>query len=261
MNPRLPEIVGQKEQEQYLESVGLGSIIEPSHTPEATVNQMIYETTAPPILVDQYRLHRFIVLNKRTTVLEFGCGWSSLVMAHAIEENRKKYSKDVTYLRRNNPFEVLSIDNERKYLAIAEDRTKCAGLTNITFHFSTIFMTTFNGRLSTQYKNLISFSPDFIYVDGPDQFNVTGSVNGLTTAHKYFMPMSSDILLIEHFLTPGTIIVFDGRGANARFVKENLQRNWTYTYDETFDHHVLFLDEEPLGKWNHVQLEFYGFTS
>ena len=41
------------------------------------------------------------------------------------------------------------------------------------------------------------------------------------------MPMSCDILKIEHFLKPGTIIVVDGRAANSRFIKKNLQRNWT----------------------------------
>ena len=34
------------------------------------------------------------------------------------------------------------------------------------------------------------------------------------------MPMVSDILYIENFLTPGTIIVTDGRGANAEFFKK-----------------------------------------
>ena len=44
----------------------------------------------PPELRDLYRLYQFIVLNKRTTVLEFGCGYSSVVISKALEFNRQK---------------------------------------------------------------------------------------------------------------------------------------------------------------------------
>ena len=33
------------------------------------------------------------------------------------------------------------------------------------------------------------------------------------------MPMTSDILKIEHFLKPGTIIIVDGKASNSRFFK------------------------------------------
>ena len=33
-------------------------------------------------------------------------------------------------------------------------------------------MSTFNNRICTQYKNLPLCNPDFIYLDGPDQFNI-----------------------------------------------------------------------------------------
>ena len=55
-------------------------------------------------------------------------------------------------------------------------------------------MTKFNGRVCTQYKKLPLCNPDFIYVDGPDQFKVKGHINGISTRHKDFMPMQSDLL-------------------------------------------------------------------
>ena len=45
------------------------------------------------------------------------------------------------------------------------------------------------------------------------------------------MPMSCDILKIEYFLKPGTIIVVDGRTSNLRFLINNLQRKWS-TFDD-----------------------------
>ena len=71
------------------------------------------------------------------------------------------------------------------------------------------------------------------------------------------MPMSCDILKIEHFLTPGTIIISDGRAANSRFLKCNLQRNWFYFYDELNDKNLFYLNEKPLGIYSAKQLDYY----
>jgi hypothetical protein len=68
--------------------------------------------------------------------------------------------------------------------------------------------------------------------------------------------MSADILTFEHFLLPGTLIVVDGRTANARFLKTNLQRNWVYYHSEEYDQHFFELKEAPLGIYNQRQIEF-----
>ena len=119
-------------------------------------------------------------------------------------------------------------------------------------------MGTFNDRICTFYEALPNVSPDFIYVDGPNQFNIKGDISGWSTRHQDMMPMTGDLLRIEHFLTPGTIVVFDGRTANARFFGANTQRGWTYQYDADCDQHVFVLNEESLGRFNSKQLAFYG---
>ena len=68
----------------------------------------------PPMLEDLYRLYQFIVLNKRTTILEFGSGWSSLIFNLALSENKKKYFSQIKNLRRNNPFELFILENQKK---------------------------------------------------------------------------------------------------------------------------------------------------
>ena len=80
-------------------------------------------------------------------------------------------------------------------------------------------MSSYNEKICTFYKKYPLCNPDFIYLDGPDQFNVLGKVNGVSTNHKDMMPMVGDILKMEYFYTPGTIIVSDGRSANVRFLK------------------------------------------
>ena len=83
-------------------------------------------------------------------------------------------------------------------------------------------------------------------------------INGITTAHRDMMPMSCDLLKIEYFLTPGTIIICDGRTANANFLKDNFKRNWFYKRDEYNDQNIFYLNEKPLGIHNKNQLNFYN---
>ena len=68
--------------------------------------------------------------------------------------------------------------------------------------------------------------------------------------------MSADILAIEHFLLPGTLIIADGRTANARFLRANLQRDWLYYHDSQADQNYFELSEKPLGVYNERQINF-----
>jgi len=242
----------------YFRDQGLGVISDAAEQSAPAVNQMILDVPYRPELIDLYRLHKFVTDNKRTTVIEFGVGWSTLVIAHALSLNKQKYREQVKELRRNNPFEVHSVDNEQHFIDIALERipAELSPLVHITY--AQVSMVCFQGRYATEYETLPLVNPDFIYLDGPDQFNITKDIAGFSTAHKDMMPMSCDILKFEHFLTPGTFIVVDGRAANARYLHANLQRGWAYTYDSKYDQHLFLLDEEPLGKYNRKQLEFYS---
>ena len=50
---------------------------------------MIYKEQYSPELIDLYRLYNLIFQNKRTTVLEFGCGWSSVIIVKALIDLKK----------------------------------------------------------------------------------------------------------------------------------------------------------------------------
>ena len=171
---------------------------------------------------------------------------------------------NVKLLRRNNPFELFVLENEKKYLNISKNRikkfNKYLKINNpikINYLLSDVEMTTFNDRICSQYKKLPLCNPDFIYLDGPDQFNIKGKINGFSTRHKNLMPMASDILKIEYFLVPGTIILVDGRASNTRFLKDHFKRKWIYNYDNKSDLHSFLLDEKPLGKKNLKILKLY----
>ena len=69
--------------------------------------------------------------------------------------------------------------------------------------------------------------------------------------------MICDILKIENFLIPGTIIIADGRTANSIFLKNNFTRNWIYSFDKKNDQNIFFLNDNSLGPVNDEQKKFY----
>tara|TARA_B110001452_G_scaffold149161_1_gene124180 strand:- start:14982 stop:15830 length:849 start_codon:yes stop_codon:yes gene_type:complete len=232
------------------------------------VNEIVSKNLPPypPILEDLYRLYQFIVLNKRTTILEFGSGWSSLIFSISLSKNKNLYSKEIKELRRNNPFELFVVENKKKYLSETKKKinffknklNKVNFSSKINWNYSDVYMDVIDDRYCTQYKNLPLCNPDFIYLDGPNLFSVKNKINNFTTDHKDLMPMVGDIIKFEYFLTPGTIIVTDGRSANAQFLRDSFKRNWLYAYDKNFDQHLFYLNAESLGKWNNLQLKFYS---
>jgi hypothetical protein len=205
-------------------------------------------------LDDLVRLHYLVTSRKVTTILEFGVGKSSIVFDHALKLNKQRCSSYVEInLRRSNPYQCFSVDNNEEWIKVCENT---AATNLVKYHHSQCSISTFNGRICTYFDDLPNVCPDLIYLDGPDLFSPDGNVRGVTTNHPDRLPMSADILAIEHFLLPGTLLVVDGRTANARFLKTNLQRDWSYFHHEDFDQHYFELTEKPLGIYNQRQIDF-----
>lgn len=212
------------------------------------------DVSFPPELDDLSRLHYMVRSRKVTTVMEFGVGKSTIVFDDALVRNdgdfRGVFEEN---MRRSNLFECYSVDSYEKWIEKfrSEYETRC-----VQFCHSPLEMGTFNDRVCTYYKQMPNVCPDFVYIDGPDQFSPVGDVNGISTRHADRLPMAADILAMEHFLLPGTLLVTDGRTANARFLKANLQRDWIYFHDVDADQHFFEMCEVPLGIYNERQIEF-----
>lgn len=222
-------------------------------------NELKISETYPPDLYDLYRLHQFIILNKRLTVLEFGTGWSSIILNHALKINKKNYFNLSKNLRKSNKFELHILDNEKNYLDLSKKRvSRYFKKTDMpVFYHSKCKMVLYNGQLATEYNSLPHINPDFIYLDGPDQFKIGNKLFGINTGHTDYMPMSCDIIKFENFLVPGTIIIVDGRTANSRFLINNFKRNWDYYFDDISDQNIFFLNEKNFGEISKKQINFY----
>ena len=191
-------------------------------------------------------MHQIVINYKRVTILEFGIGWSTKIFANALLHNKDKFINKVKKLRFNNPFEIHAVDNFNNYISSTKKILNHSENAVAKIKFSPVLMTKFNGRICTEYKRLPFINPDLIYLDGPSLFKIKENKWDFDCASD-FMPMSCDILKIENFLKPGTIIVIDGRTSNYRFLLQNLKRKWkieNFKYDQYF----LILDEKPLGR-------------
>ena len=224
-----------------------------------SLDQRTMKFPQPPDLNDLYRLYMFIVLNKRTTVLEFGTGYSTLVMHYALMYNKKKFGNSKPFPRCEHPYELFALDDNKYFSKISKNRLKkfSKNYSYVNFRYSKVQMTNYCGNFAVEYDKLPNVNPDFIYLDGPSQWAPNNKVNNFTTAHPDMMPMSCDIAKIENFLTPGTIIVSDGRTANSIFLKNLFKRKWKVKRDIKNDQIYFLLNEQSLGPHNSQQLNFY----
>ena len=88
-------------------------MVDLSKRKKPSVNEMKINEPLIPELNDLYNLYQYILINKRTTILEFGSGWSTLIFSLALKELRDKFSNEVKSLRRNNPFELFVLESEK----------------------------------------------------------------------------------------------------------------------------------------------------
>ena len=74
----------------FFKKEGLGFLNNFSKIKKKLLDERVNSDPHKPELQDLYNLYQLIVLNNRTTVLEYGCGWSTLVMNLALMKNKKK---------------------------------------------------------------------------------------------------------------------------------------------------------------------------
>jgi hypothetical protein len=212
----------------------------------------IFEPDCP----DLCRLHAIVRRRKVLTVLEFGSGVSTKVIAHALSLNQQQYEKDISLIRRQSPFKIYSVEAEREY---ADTTLRNSGVFKkyIEMHVSSACQTSFNGRVCGRYENLPSVCPDLIYIDGPSPYSYNNSLDAyISMAHPDITNITCDLLMMEQFLLPGTFVIFDGMTSNSRFNRQHLYRDWISVEDTEMDYTMLVLDEEPIGLHHKNQINF-----
>ncbi len=222
--------------------------------------RLIQKESYDPDINDCVNLYNTIIKTKRLCVLEFGSGWSTLVIAKALYDLKKKYFKKVRKIRKQDVFCLYAIETSQKWRRITISRIPkyIKKEIKISIVISNAIMSKHKSSICSTYKKIPNCNPDFIYVDGPHIKDVKGNINNINfSKNNDFTPMSGDLLMLENIFIPGTIIYLDGRKNNFYFLKNNFKRKWKSQVDKKNDFYTFILKDDSLGIHNDRLLRFY----
>ena len=184
------------------------------------------KTEIPPDLKDLNRLYDITSRYSFNTILEFGSGFSTVVMALALKKQwvtskKKKITKPIP--------KIFAIESSKKWAIKTMKNLKKCNLQK----FAKIILTKpkisiYNGQICHFYERLPDCVPDFIYLDGPDPKTVKGKINGLSFSKSDRPVISADFLKYEFCLKKDFFMLIDGRVQNVEFLKCNVKRKYSF---------------------------------
>jgi len=211
-----------------------------------------------PEIVDLARIYNFVKQEKPFTILEFGVGYSTIVMAQALYENYMSFDKNKQKKIRNSKmFQIYCVDSSKKWITNTSKKVPNHLKKIIKFNHSKVKTILYNGEVCHVYSKIPNINPEFIYLDGPHPLDPVGKINNISFSCKERTPISADICFLESTLLPGTNILVDGRTNNVRFLQRNLKRKYQIKWDSHGDVTFLKLTEKRLGNLNKHGFEFY----
>ena len=191
-NASLRATVGQRDRLRLRSAGALAPLREFSHArPRDAI---------PPDYSDLWFLYREVRRRRPTTVLEFGSGCSTVVLAFALHQNGNGH--------------LWSLDAEAAWAEATTVALPEAVRPLVTVVYAPVREDDRDVR-GWSYSNIPDVDPDFVYLDGP----------ALTPDRK----VAFDVLDLQSRLKPGCIVVVDGRGANVRYLEARLTREHTLT--------------------------------
>ena len=167
---------------------------------------------------DLYNLYKIVIKRKPNRVVEIGSGFSTWVIAKALEENKKKYQI--------NPI-FYSLEQDTKYKILIENFLK-KNLKIKTKNFikiikTDLMITKFKDTTVSICKNFPKDKIDFLYEDRTD--------------HEKF-PIAGDAIILEKKMSNKYCICVDGMKPTVDFYKSNLSRK--YNIEGGFFHGCTF---------------------
>ena len=186
---------------------------------------------------DLIRLWDLVCEKRPAFILEYGSGCSTLVMAAALEQNRREgkgtgrllaiegYGKwwDHTYSHLTES-ERIFVEVRVLQPQIVKRSLKLNKDGEVAWYSIKKGDDVMQGVVGLIYPELHDLAPDMIYLDGPDPESVPGYVDskGVVLPAIVF-----DFLDMEDRLPQNTTLVIDGRDSNAMVLRNNLNGNWS----------------------------------
>ena len=205
-------------------------------------------------------IHKLVRSRKPFTTLEFGVGFSTLTIAHALMQNKLEFNAlaEIPTIRNSKLFTHYVVDANKYWLNNTKSKFPEELTPYVRFNFSETYITMFGDfQVCSLYKNIPDIVAEFIYLDAPNPKDVSGNINGLSFQCPERTIISGDLLLMESTFLPRTFILIDGRTNNVRFLKNNLKRDYKYTWWKEFDRTTFELIEDKLGPHNIIGSDLY----
>jgi hypothetical protein len=158
-------------------------------------------------------LYNLIQTRKPKVILEFGVGFSTIVMAAALKDNHDRY---------NQRGHLYTIDAIQQWLNNTENKLSPELKQYVTFHYSPLKIYNLNNQLCSHYESLPNICPNFVFLDAPSPLDVIGNVNGLNF-NEWRPIVAADILLYESSAPLDFFIFVDGRWRNCNFLRNNFK--------------------------------------
>lgn len=189
----------------YCEEVGLKDVLLSGDNQELS-----------PVFKDLFIIHKLIRSHRPNTVVEFGVGFSTITIAHALKMNQNGF--------------LYTVDADKAWLENTEKKIPDDLKAFAQLNYSPVRCHMINGQLCTLYDNLPNVMPDFIYLDAPCGRDVEGDINGLTfdLGDRLRPAVAADPLLYEGTAKRSFFILVDGRACNVEFLRQNLKGRFRF---------------------------------
>ena len=184
------------------------------------------EEEIPPHPVDLWRLHRIVRQRRPRAVLEFGLGFSTIAMAHALMRNAADGSP---------PGHLWSVDTSAQWIENTRSKIGPELSPFVTLTYSRAVIAEIEGELCHVYESLPDVNPDLLLLDGPTPLDVQGSIRGVSFGSAAARPpIAADPLLLESTLREGFLMLVDGRISNMRFLQRHLKRRYRFRRNRVY---------------------------
>lgn len=174
----------------------------------------------PPDYSDLWFLRNVVRQRKPRSILEFGSGCSTIIMAQALWENLRGSFAE-------KPGRLYSVDADPYWTKATFDAIPDHLRELCEVSYSPLLEIDYNGTQAFRHAKIPDVVPDLLYLDGPE-----------LTADRQ---VAVDILDLESRFLPGFYMVVDGRKANRDFLLGHLKRRYAYKYRRQFRNAVFEL--------------------
>ena len=166
-----------------------------------------------PEWTDLWFLYQNVRASNPRTILEFGSGCSTTILAQALADNGRTDSS------------LISIDAEAHWAEVTRKSIPPHLQRLVQVHHCAAVPVNYEGTLAWEHAGLPAVEPDFIYLDGP----------ALTAERQ----VAIDVVKLEAGMPAGSVIIIDGRDVQVEFLRRTFKRRHEFSRHSFPRHRVL----------------------